>query len=385
MQTTLAPVTDVLPEITRRAAEIEASRELPADLLRILAGAGCLRMLAPASHGGDERTLPDVLRVIEQLACADGATGWTISQVASAQLIFAYFPRQTVDEIYARGPDVFGAGAVAPKGRAYRQPGGWHVSGQWPFVTGCRHASWVYVQCITVEDRKAQFLPNGLPAVRMMLFPAGEVNILDTWHVAGLRGTGSHDARFSKLFCPDAHSTPVMGGEPSVGGPVFRIPLLDQGGLFIAAVALGTAAGAVDEIAALARGGKRPAFSPERLAASPVFQDRLGEAFLELRAARALLYEQAEALWAAAQRHTPWPLLDRAALRATPGVVVSAAARVVDTAYTLAGGSAIYDSSPLQRRLRDVHTATQHVYVGRYHLGLVGALLAGEKIDDSSF
>jgi alkylation response protein AidB-like acyl-CoA dehydrogenase len=176
-----------------------------------------------------------------------------------------------------------------------------------------------------------------------------------------------------------------MGGRPTLGGAAFRTRPLDQGGLYIAAVAVGVARGALDELAALAAGGKRPAFSRQRLAESPVFQDRVGAAHLELESARALLYAQAEKAWAAAVAGEELTLFERATLRATAAQVTASSARVVDAAYTLAGGSAVFDSCPLQRRLRDVHTATQHVHAGRYYFGIVGALIAGEAIDETLF
>jgi alkylation response protein AidB-like acyl-CoA dehydrogenase len=231
------------------------------------------------------------------------------------------------------------------------------------------------------EDGSPAYSPTGTPVMRMMLFPASEVKILDTWQSVGLRGTASNDVRVSAGFCPDERSGTLLGGTVSVSGSIFAVPLNDQLGLFIAGVALGIAASAIDRVTELASGGKRPAFSPRRLAESPVFQDRLGEAHMSLLAARSLLYSQVDAAWAQARAEAPRPadLLDRAALRATGATVTTMAAQVVDTAYSLGGGSSLYSSSPLQRCLRDVHTATQHAVTGRDFLGTVGAVLVGEK------
>ena len=385
MPNTSIEIQALLPEIAKRSELIERERRIPDDVIAALQQAGCFRMLAPAKHGGQKVTLPDVLRVIEALSCADGATGWTVSQVASSQLVLAYFPKSTIDEIYSAGPDSFGAGAVAPKGQAVAQDRSWRVSGQWPFVTGCERATWFYVQCVVVENRKLKMAPQGTPVVRMMLFPAVEVEIIDTWHVIGLKGTASHDIRLSGAFCPNERSANMIGSKPTLNEPAFSIPLLDQGGLLIAAVALGIAQGALEELAELAAGGKRPSFARERLAQSPVFQDQLGGAYMELKGAGALLYAEAESAWAGAVKSSPHTLLERASLRSTPAAVIAAATHTVDTAYTLAGGTAVYNGSPLQRRLRDIHAITQHVYAGRHSLGIVGALVAREKIDETLF
>jgi len=380
---------DIVADIASRAPEIERARRLPADLIASLKDAGCLRMLVPTAYGGDARALPDVLRTLETLARADGATGWVVGQVASAQLILAFFPSRALEDIYANGPDVFATGAVAPKGRITRDGvvdgDGWRVTGQWPFVSGCEDASWIYVQSMVIQQQRLQVGPDDVPALRLAVFPAREVEILDTWSVSGLRGTGSHDVRLQKTSCPDWRTVTLGGGLTRADGTIFSIPPLDQGGLYIAAVALGIARGALDDVATLAAAGKRPAFSRDRLAASPVFQDRLGDAFMQWQSARALLYSQAEAAWIAVRAGRAPALHERAVLRATSATTIAAAARVVDEAYTLAGGSALFDASPLQRRFRDVHAATQHTYAGRYYLGVVGGLLAGDAPDPALF
>jgi alkylation response protein AidB-like acyl-CoA dehydrogenase len=374
---TLARIGDLLPVISSRADEIEQGRDIPADLFADLVRAGCARMLVPARYGGDDIGLPAAVRVIEALARADGSTGWVIGVLSATPLILGHLPRDTFERLYADGPDILAAGALAPRGAATRQDGGWRVTGQWPFTSGCRHAGWIYLHCRMYEGGSPAVAADGSPVLRMMLFPVDEVRILDTWDSVGLRGTASHDVRVSGALCPAERSGTLFGGTATVAGSVFAVPLNDQLGLFIASVALGVAASALDHVTGVARGGKRPAFSTTRLAASAIFQDRLGEAHMSLLAARALLYGQAEAAWARAEADQPPDPLERAALRATGATVTTMAARIVDTAYTLGGGTAAYSSSPLQRCLRDVHTATQHAVTGREFLGAVGAVLAG--------
>jgi alkylation response protein AidB-like acyl-CoA dehydrogenase len=384
MGITLSRVRELASAIVRRAEEIECQRRLPADLIDELIATGCCRMCAPATHGGATTELMEILEVIETLARADGATGWLVSQHCLAQLVLTYFPAALFDTLFADGPDVLAAGALAPKGRATRRDGAWQVTGQWPFVSGCEQAAWIYLQCMVVEDRQIQFMSNGMPVVRLMLFPARQLEILDTWRTTGLRGTGSHDVRVAHQSCLEEFSCTLIGARSSAAGRLFAIPLADQGSLFIAAVAVGIAQGALDDIVTLAI-GKRPAFSSSRLAESPMFQDQLGDAHMNLRAARALLYRQAEIAWAGADTGTPQSPIERSALRATAPEVVWMAARTIDIAYTLAGGSSVYESSALQRRWRDIHAATQHAWNGRDNIRSLGALLAGAPVDESLF
>lgn len=147
-------VADVAADVAARSAEIERGRRLPGDLIALLRETGHFRMLAPEAYGGRAADLREVLRVLESLARADGATGWVVGQAASAQLIFSYFPRRALDRVYANGPDVIGAGAVAPKGAASRDGDEWRVTGQWPFVSGCEDASWIYVQSLVAGDQR---------------------------------------------------------------------------------------------------------------------------------------------------------------------------------------------------------------------------------------
>lgn len=381
---TLVRVRGLGPRLSRRTPEIERRRGIPEDLTEELRRTGCFRMLVPAAHGGDELSLGDVLRVIEELAVADGAIGWTVGQAALAQVILGFLPETTIGELYAGGPDLLAAGAFAPKGRAQREASGWRVSGQWPFVTGCDQASWIYLHCVVVRSRKVQMTAGGMPETRMVVLPPDEVERLDTWHGLGLRGTASQDVRVVRAFCPEDRSC-AMGASPSIDSTMFRIPLMDHAGLFIASVAVGIARGALGEVAALARNGKRPTFSRHRLAEWPVFQEGLGGSHMTLRAAQSLLYEQAEMVWQASASRTALSTLERAALRATALQVTELSVRVVDWAHRSGGGSTVYDASPLQRRLRDIHTATQHAWNGRDHTVVLGSLLAGEAVDKSLF
>jgi alkylation response protein AidB-like acyl-CoA dehydrogenase len=393
-----------LPDLAVLASKLrgdaERDRTLPAELVGELTAAGCFRMVTPHSHGGDELPLPDLIRVVATLSRADGAVGWAVGQAALAQVVFAYLPPPTFDTLYAGGPDVVGAGATAPKGRAMRAAeGGWRISGQWPFVTGCGHARWFFGQCVVVDDHPAVETAGeatpGPPPMRLAVLPMDRVTVVDSWHVLGLRGTGSNDVKVRRRVCPDEWTCSVVGARPALDRPVFRTPLLEYGALLVAAAAVGIAWGAVDDVLALAGAGKRPAFSPTALADQPLFQDRAGEAYLAARSAEALLTAQATAAWARASQPSPpsrssqaspssqsspdvpVSLVERAALRATAAEVATLARRAVDTAYQLGGGSSIYDSCGLQQRMRDLYTATQHAIASRQPYLVLGSALVG--------
>jgi alkylation response protein AidB-like acyl-CoA dehydrogenase len=212
------------------------------------------------------------------------------------------------------------------------------------------------------------------------VFTPDQVTIEDTWNVSGLRGTGSHHFRVDDVFVPADRTFRPLVDHPSIDEPIVRIPPPTVIPLLITSVALGIARGALDEIVDLAA-EKVPMLSPAPLATDPVFHLDLAEADTELRAARALVYELTDEVWAAALAGEE-PSLDlRARVRAAGVWCTARTAAVVDTAYRSGGGSSLYADSPLQRRLRDIHALTQHFLVRRNTLVTAGAILAGRDVE----
>jgi alkylation response protein AidB-like acyl-CoA dehydrogenase len=370
---TFEAVQALLPGIAARVGEIEGGRRIPPDLVAELKSAGCFRSLVPRSHGGDELDLAAHMRLLEALARADGSVGWTVMIGSSAPVVLGLLPVETFDAIYAPGPDVVLGGTFNPTGSAVPVDGGYMVSGRWTFASGCQHSDWFLAHCIVDDGR--------MPPIRMMVVPASDVEVVDTWRVSGLRGTGSHDFTITDMFVPDAR-TFALGDHSRIDAPVMRVPELSLSTMLFAAVAIGIAQGALDEITSIAQ-GKVPAFAMETLATNPLFRNHLGAADAELRAARALAYSEAAAAWRIAADRIEFTLEQRARFRAATTWAVRAAASVVDVAYTDGGGSSIREDNPLQRRLRDVHALTQHFAIKSDTFTLAGALLVGQDVDTS--
>jgi alkylation response protein AidB-like acyl-CoA dehydrogenase len=363
----LAAVRELAPTIVARAAEGEAARRIPADLLAALRDAGCFRTSMPESHGGLGADLAATLAVLETLARADASTAWTVMVGGNAWIDLAALPRATFDKVFDR-PDVVVAGVFAPSGSITPSDGGFRVSGRWAFASGCEHADVLYANCV-----------DDVGELRIALLSPDDVEIEDTWTAAGLCATGSHHFRVTDRLVAADHTLRLFADPPCLDAPILRIPpptLLPQ---LIAAVAVGIAQGAVDDLLALAA-NKVPLLDAAPLAADPLFQVDLAEADTDLRAARALLTATADELWAGAVAGQPPPLALRARARATGIWVATRAASVVTAAHRTAGSTAVYAASPLHRRLRDVHTLTQHFLVKRATLTTAGAVLAGRDI-----
>jgi alkylation response protein AidB-like acyl-CoA dehydrogenase len=360
------------PEITARAAEIEHARRLPSDLVDSLSAAGCFGVLLPGTHGGTGADLPSALDVFSTLARADASVGWTVMIGACGWCELAALPRASFDDLFRdRGKTVI-AGAFSPSGSITPSGSGYRVSGRWAFASGCEHARWLWGNCL--EDSS-----GAAPRMRAAVFPADQVIIEDTWHVSGLAGTGSHHFRVEDRFVPAERTFAPLVDPPCLDSPILRVPTPAVFALSIAAVAVGAAQGALDDLLVLAR-DKTPFLAREPLVADQLFQHELATADTALCAARALLGENAAAAWARAVEDVPATPAERARLRAAATWATERASAVVDTAYRAGGGTAVYLSCPLQRRLRDVHAMTQHFLVRHDTFSAAGALLTGQEI-----
>jgi indole-3-acetate monooxygenase len=201
-QRLLSNIEELAPDITARAAEIEAGRRIPPDLVESLRSIGIFRMFVPQSHGGLELDLPTGMEVIRALGRIDGSVGWT-AMIASGGSIFApLFPRETYDRVYQGGPDVVFAGSIQSAGTAEATAKGWRVSGRWPFASGCQQADWMVGFCVMTDGGRPIVGEAGRPLVRGLSLRARDWQIEDTWYVAGLKGTGSHHIALSDVMVP---------------------------------------------------------------------------------------------------------------------------------------------------------------------------------------
>ena len=360
------------PTIAQRAGQIETARRVPRDLLDTLAAAGCFRVLTPTSHGGLGADLASGMRIFEALARADASVGWTVMIGGTSWIDLVELPRATFDELFASSRNVIFAGVFNPSGSIAAAEGGYRVTGRWNFASGCEHADWLFGNCLEKID-------DGVPHLRIAVFSPEQVVIEDTWNVSGLSGTGSHHFHVDDVLVPSDRTLVPLVDAPCIDAVIARMPPPSLLSLSIASVAVGIGQAALDDIVALAT-EKTPLLADNTLARNGLFQFALAGADTALRAARALLYESAEAAWATVAGGSPLSLQDRARIRAAAVWATNRAAEAVTSAYRAGGGSSVYASSPLQRRLRDVNALTQHFLVRDDTLTTAGAILAGQDV-----
>ena len=372
----------LVPQIRAAADHIERNRRLPQPLVQAMAEAGLFRMLVPAKFGGGEVDPITALRVIEEVARADGSAGWIVMNGAGAGLFTSYLDDEGIYEIHGQDPLVILAGSGEPRGQAVVTEGGYRVTGRWPRASGIDLCTWAWGNCTILEDDQPRRLPNGLPDLRTLYFPTGDIQIIDTWYASGLRGTCSNDFVVTDLFVPARRSmtTVLYNPPPSQPGLLYAFPPLSMSALVVGACALGLARGAIDALIDLA-GRKVPAGSRRLLAERTLAQMSVAQAEGAVRTGRAFLFETVRDLWDTLLAGREIILEQRASLRLAATQATINAAQAIDLMYNAGGASSVYDTSPLQRCFRDIHAVTQQILVTPPTYELIGQAFLGVNTD----
>ena len=360
---------DVAASAGARSAEIEQLRRLPGDLVDALARTGVFKLWVPAAYGGAEAHLVDGLDAVEQVAYHDGSAGWCVMIAMTTGLCAGYLPPEHATAIFGSAGAIAG-GFAMPAGLAQAVPGGVRVDGRWSWGSGTDHCT-----AICGGVRLAGTDPPRFPIV---FFDVADVELIDTWHVAGLKGTASGDYAVANAFVPEGRWV-ELGAPPLIDHPLYHGSFLGSLAIGVAAVAVGLGRRAIDELIGLA--AKVPAGSGRSLAERPVVQAHIAEADAAVCSSRAFLRAAADECWAAAEGDRPIPVETRRQLRLAATHAVARSAHAVDLCYHAGGGSAIFESHPLQRVFRDTHVATQHAMVATRTLELLGRMQFGLPTD----
>ena len=379
-QTPTEVARSLYPVLAAASERIEAARRLPDDIAATLKASRLFRLCVPKRYAGLEASPVELVTSIAEVARADGSAGWCVAIGSTSGLLAAYLPEEDAAEIYGSDPESVAGGVFAPKGRAVAEGEAWRASGRWAFASGITHCSWLMGGCVVSENGKPLLLPNGVPDSRLLIFPASSALVHDTWSVSGLCGTGSHDMEVQGVLVPRSRAISLMTDTPRVDSPVYKFPVFGCLAVGIAAVSLGLARRAIDELVELA-GGKMPSGSRRRLIDRAFIQMQVAEAEAAERSARALLVDTVSETCEQVLRDGEISLRQRALLRLAATHSVTLCKRAVDAMYDAGGGSSIYKSSPLQRCFRDLHAASQHMMVSSSTLELAGRVLAGLETD----
>jgi alkylation response protein AidB-like acyl-CoA dehydrogenase len=358
--------------IEAHADEAERGRRLPPATVAALTDAGLMRMCVPREYGGPAADPMLLVEAIEAVSYADGAAGWCSMIASTTSSMAAFLPAATAGLIYG-DPQVVTGGVFAPNGHgvAGRRDGvdGFVVDGRWAWGSGTQHCQWVLGGVNCDDD-----------TFRLCWFRHDDVVFHDTWHTAGMRGSGSLDYSVDRAFAPEDFTILPGVSRPVVDNTLSRFPNFTLLAAGVCAVGLGIARRALDELIDTAQ-GKKPQYSSRTLAQSGYTQIEVARAESRIRSARAFLLDELRTAWAAAEAGDHVPIESRIAIRLAATNAATVGAEVTDVAFTLAGGTAVYDTSLLGRCQRDAHIVTQHIQTAPKLNEVLGKFLLGLDID----
>jgi indole-3-acetate monooxygenase len=376
-------IEEIRPEIAAGGDEAQQLRRLPDDLVGRLVDLGFFRFAMPADLGGEDASSMQTIEILEGLAAVDASVAWNVMLGSEINAMAAGgMDPGLAKAIYLDNPDVVmcgggGPGSLPP--RAERQAdGSVRVWGRTTFISGCHNAHWCFMAAPLLRNGEPETDAHGKPVFKMWFLPRDQWQIVDTWDVAGLRGSGSHDVLAEgAVVAPEHVDVDLVSLPAHYDNPVFRIPVPLRLAYNKAAVALGVARGALQVFTDLAQ-SKIPMLSASTLRDRPIAQYRVGECTAEYRAVRAYVMSAMAAVEDELRAGAPapsGPLTRDARLACIHAANVCM--RVVDSLHNAAGTSGMRTHSPLERKLRDAHGCATHRWVSHPLYQDLGAIFLG--------
>jgi 3-hydroxy-9,10-secoandrosta-1,3,5(10)-triene-9,17-dione monooxygenase len=349
----------LVPVLRERAVRAEELRRIPDDTLRDLHASGLFRMLQPKRVGGSELSYEAIVELTAIIGRGCGSTAWVLANLANHHWMLALWPRDAQDEIWGPSADALvGSALMFPAGHAEREGHGFRLSGHWKFSSGIDACDWCMLGGI-VHSAEGE-----LPEYYVFLVPKFDYRIIDTWHVAGLRGTGSKDVEVSGIFIPAHRALSVnrMKGGVGAGGEtaaLYQLAVFDMFPYVVAGAALGIAQGALEVFSEDIR-HRITAYSTTLLADYATTQARLGHAAAAVAGAeRILMGNCREAMAIAAGRAVP-SREQKISLRRDGAYAAHLCTEAVDLLFGAGGGEFLYNQQAIQRSFRDIHAANSH-------------------------
>ena len=368
----------LVPVLSSRARATEELRRIPDETIRDLLASGLFRILQPRRVGGLELPYEAIVRITAILGRGCGSTAWVTANIANHDFMLALWPQKAQDEVWqGDNAALIGSALMFPPGKAARVAGGYRLSGRWKFSSGIDACTWTMLGGIASADGE-------LPDYRVFLLPASDYRIIDTWHAAGLRGTGSNDVEVNDVFVPEhrALSIDLMKGcsAPGAGvnpGALYRLPVFDMFPYVVAAASLGIAQGAVAQFAEETK-NRDTSYSTTLLSDHATTQARLGQASAAVDTAEMLLIQRCQYAMAAAEAARVPSHAEKIRLRRDGAYAALLCTRAVDRLFEAGGGEFLYDQKVMQRAFRDIHAAQGHYALAwDVHASTAGKFMLG--------
>lgn len=370
----LARVARVAPAIKEASFRIEEDRRIPPELLEKLHSEKLFRLLLPKVYGGEEIDPPTFFQTISAVAENDSSTAWCLCQANGCSTASAYVEPHVAETIWGNDPKAVVAWGPG-KGKSRKTDDGYIISGRWQFASGSRHATWLGAR-MPVE------LDNGETAYRALLLPASEAKMDDIWNVLGLRGTASDGYDVKDLFIPKDFKVTrgVEAEERRYNSPLYLIHANIHFATGFTGVALGIARAMLEEFKALAS-KKTPNRLKLRLCEDPVVQLMVAKAEARIKAARALILSEWTDIWEEVKTNHEFTEDSRMRIRLVATHCIHEAKDVVNELYDASGATSIFNSHPMQKYFRDIHTLTQQGQGRKMYMQVAGQHLMGLEAD----
>jgi 3-hydroxy-9,10-secoandrosta-1,3,5(10)-triene-9,17-dione monooxygenase len=351
----------LVPALRERASRVEELRRLPSETERDLHESGLYRMLQPRRLGGAELDFGALIDIGAEIARGCASTAWNLTNLASHHWMLAMFPPEAQDRVWGEDPDVLMASSfVFPAGKATAVPGGYRLSGRWPFSSGVGPSAWNMLGGTVAPG-------SGPPELRLFLLPKSDYAVIDNWHAMGLRGTGSNDVVCEDAFVPAAMTIAV---EETKGGPtpgagrnpaaLYRLPVFALFPLILSGIGLGNAEAMLEDYVATTR-ARTSHYSATRLAGLQSTHIKIGAAAGRIAVARrTMLGICAEAMADARAGRVP-DLETKLAYRRDTALATALCTEAVDLLYAASGAHGLYTAGVAQRLFRDAHAVAAHI------------------------
>lgn len=350
----------VLPVLAANAAEADETRRLPDASLDAVADAGLFKALVPRRFGGYELPIAAYGELMGLLGQACGSTSWVVSLLNSCHWLVGLLPDRAQQEVFGAGPDARVCAGFAPSADSERTPEGVRLTGRWGFASGCLHSQWAFLGARIVDEH------GDVVDQIFGLVPMQDLEVEDTWYVAGMRGTGSNALVARDVPVPDHRILSVADAFENryrtehTGEALYRSAFIPVMTLALAVPHLGLARGALRYVLDLAAKRGITFTVYERQRDSTAFQLQVAEAATLIDSASMHLTRAAEDVDAAAEEGTKLSYLGRARVRADTAQAVRCTREALDILLSAHGTAGFAEASPLQRLWRDANVAARH-------------------------
>jgi alkylation response protein AidB-like acyl-CoA dehydrogenase len=368
---------ELVPVLRKNAAWSEENRRIHNETIEALADAGVFKMRVPTRYGGYESDTRTLVDVATELGRGDGSASWTASVYWIPTWMVGLFPDEVQDEVFAT-PDVRVCGTLSPSGMAAPADGGIVLNGKWGFITGALHSHWQEIIAVLVS-------PDSEPMPVMALVPTSELQIVDDWYTAGLKGTGSVSTVAQDVFVPSARVLPLgqiiqgqSASKANADAPIYRAPLLPVAAASSVGTVLGLAAGARQAFFQRLPDRKITYTNYASQREAPLTHLQVADASMKIDEAEFHAHRLATVVDTKGVEGAAWTVEERVRARADMGAACRLAKEAVDIFNTASGGSSIYADVPIQRIERDIQAVNLHALMHpNTNAELYGRVLCG--------